>query len=30
MAKYWTLIYPGSGMVRRSLLEAVRVRAEKP
>ena len=30
MAQYWALIYPGSGMVRRSLLEAVRVRAEKP
>lgn len=29
MAKYWTLIYPGSGMVRRSLLEAVRAGAEK-
>jgi hypothetical protein len=30
MAPYWALIYPGSGMVRRSLLEAVRLRAEKP
>ena len=30
MAKYWTLIYPGTGMVRRRLLEAVRGRAEKP
>jgi len=30
MAQYWALIYPGSGMVRRSLLEAVRIRAEKP
>lgn len=30
MAQYWALVYPGSGMVRRSLLEAVRVRAEKP
>jgi hypothetical protein len=30
MAKYWTLIYPGSGMVRHSLLEAVRARAERP
>jgi hypothetical protein len=29
-AQYWALIYPGSGMVRRSLLEAVRLRAEKP
>jgi len=30
MAHYWALIYPGSGLVRRSLLEAVRLRAEKP
>jgi hypothetical protein len=30
MAQYWALIYPGSGMVRRSLLESVRLRAEKP
>jgi hypothetical protein len=30
MAQYWALIYPGSGMVRRSLLEAVRQRAERP
>jgi len=30
MARYWALIYPGSGMVRRSLLEAVRLRAERP
>ncbi|HTP32283.1 MAG TPA: hypothetical protein VMJ75_08925 [Candidatus Acidoferrales bacterium] len=29
MAQYWALVYPGSGMVRRSLLEAVRLRAEK-
>jgi hypothetical protein len=29
MARYWALICPGSGMLRRSLLEAVRVRAEK-
>ena len=29
MARYWALIYPGSGMVRRSLLEAVRERAER-
>lgn len=29
MAKYWALIYPGSGLVRRSLLEAVRDRAER-
>jgi hypothetical protein len=30
MAKYWTLIYPGTGLIRRSLLEAIRVRAEQP
>jgi len=30
MARYWALIYPGSGVVRRSLLEAIRLRAEKP
>jgi hypothetical protein len=29
MAQYWALIYPGSGMVRRSMLEAVRRRAER-
>jgi hypothetical protein len=29
MAKYWALIYPGSGMIRRSLLEAVRERSER-
>lgn len=28
MAKYWRLIYPGSGMIRRGMLNAVRVRAE--
>jgi len=28
MAQYWALIYPGSGLVRCSLLEAVRERAE--
>lgn len=28
MAKYWRLIYPGSGMIRRSMLNAVRARAE--
>jgi hypothetical protein len=28
MAHYWTLIYPGTGMIRRSLLAAVRDRAE--
>jgi hypothetical protein len=27
MAKYWALIYPGSGLIRRGLLEAVRDRA---
>lgn len=26
MAKYWRLIYPGSGMIRRSMLQAVRHR----
>jgi hypothetical protein len=30
MARYWSLVYPGSGLVRRSLLEAVRARAERP
>jgi hypothetical protein len=30
MAKYWALIYPGSGLVRRSLLEAVRQSAGRP
>jgi hypothetical protein len=29
MARYWTLIYPGSGLVRRSFLDAIRSRAEK-
>jgi hypothetical protein len=29
MAGYWALIYPGTGMIRRSLLEAIRVRAER-
>jgi len=28
MARYWALIYPGSGMVRRGLLEAIAKRAE--
>jgi hypothetical protein len=28
MARYWALIYPGSGMVRRSLLKIIRDRAE--
>ena len=27
MAKYWALIYPGSGLIRRGLLDAVRERA---
>jgi hypothetical protein len=27
MAKYWRLIYPGSGMIRRSMLDAIRRRA---
>ena len=29
MARYWALIYPGSGMIRRSLLRAIRERAER-
>ncbi len=29
MARYWALVYPGSGMVRRSLLEAIRAHAEQ-
>jgi hypothetical protein len=29
MAKYWSLVYPGSGLVRRALLEAIRDRAER-
>jgi hypothetical protein len=28
MARYWAFIYPGSGLIRRSLLEAIRDRAE--
>jgi len=28
MARYWALIYPGSGMIRRSLLQVIRDRAE--
>jgi hypothetical protein len=28
MARYWALIYPGSGMIRQSLLNAIRARAE--
>ena len=30
MANYWALIYPGSGLVRRAMLDAVRRRAEHP
>jgi hypothetical protein len=30
MAKYWALIYPGSGIIRRELLNAVQQRAERP
>jgi hypothetical protein len=30
MNRYWALVYPGSGMVRRSLLQAIRERAERP
>jgi hypothetical protein len=30
MAKYWALIYPGSGLVRRAMLDAARHRAEQP
>lgn len=29
MARYWRFIYPGSGMIRQSLLGAIRNRAEK-
>jgi hypothetical protein len=29
MARYWRLIYPGSGLLRRSMLNAIRVRAER-
>ncbi|MDR3698158.1 MAG: hypothetical protein P4L56_00900 [Candidatus Sulfopaludibacter sp.] len=29
MTKYWALIYPGSGLIRRGLLEAVRDRAAR-
>src|SRR5262249_27898375 len=28
MGRYWALIYPGSGMIRQSLLRAIRDRAE--
>jgi hypothetical protein len=30
MSKYWRLIYPGSGLIRRAMLDAIRVRAEAP
>lgn len=30
MATYWALIYPGSGMIRRGLLQVIRERAEQP
>ncbi|HEY2018480.1 MAG TPA: hypothetical protein VGH38_33470, partial [Bryobacteraceae bacterium] len=30
MGRYWALVYPGSGMVRRSLLKVIRERAELP
>jgi hypothetical protein len=30
MARYWRFIYPGSGMIRQSLLRAVQARAEQP
>jgi hypothetical protein len=29
MARYWAFIYPGSGLLRVSLLRAVRTRAEQ-
>lgn len=29
MTRYWALIYPGSGLIRRSLLRTIRDRAEK-
>ncbi|MDX2152003.1 MAG: hypothetical protein SFV54_14795 [Bryobacteraceae bacterium] len=29
MARYWRLIYPGSAMIRRSMLEAIKQRAEQ-
>ena len=29
MGKYWALIYPGSGLIRRGLLRAVQERAER-
>ena len=30
MGVYWRLIYPGSGMIRRTWLNAIRARAERP
>jgi hypothetical protein len=30
MASYWALIYPGSGMIRRNMLQVIRERAEHP
>jgi hypothetical protein len=30
MGVYWRLIYPGSGMIRRAWLNAIRARAERP
>lgn len=29
MARYWALVYPGSGMIRWGLLKAIRARAER-
>ena len=29
MARYWRLIYPGSGMIRQSMLTAIKARAEQ-
>lgn len=30
MARYWALVYPGSGLIRVGLLQAIRRRAERP
>ncbi|MBN9662504.1 MAG: hypothetical protein J0H49_30175 [Acidobacteria bacterium] len=30
MSRYWALVYPGSGLIRWSLLKAIRTRAERP
>ncbi|QOY90675.1 hypothetical protein [Paludibaculum fermentans] len=30
MARYWALVYPGSGMIRWGLLHAIQARAERP